>query len=184
MALFRGRQQVMICAIGAAIVCVFLVFWYMPLRSKTREIKKAKAERALTIAKGTADARQIPLLQRQLKELEDRIGDFEASIPERRAHGGFLQTITDLMKDHDLKDEVIEPGVEIKADKFTCIPVKMECKGELAQISEFYRRLQSLDRLVRIEKVTLANDESYNGQVTMKTEAVVYYRAKAGQGQA
>ena len=181
--LFRGRQQIAICAIAAAIVCVFMVFWYLPLRRKTKEIKQAKAERALTIAKGTADAKQIPLLQKQLQELQARIGDFEASIPERRAHGGFLQRITDLMKDHDLKHEVIEPGDEIRADKFTCIPVSMECKGELAQISEFYRRLQSLDRLVRIEKVTLNNDESYGGQVTMKTEAVVYYRARVGQGQ-
>lgn len=182
--LFRGRQQVTICAIGAAIVCVFMVFWYLPLRRKTSEIKQAKAERVLTIAMGTADAQQMPLLLEQLHELQARIGDFEASIPERRAHGGFLQRITDLMRDHNLKDELIEPGDEIEADKFTCIPVSMECKGELAQISEFYRKLQSLDRLVRIEKVTLTNDESYSGQVTMKTEAVVYYRAKAGQDQA
>ncbi|MHC4062626.1 MAG: type IV pilus inner membrane component PilO [Planctomycetota bacterium] len=181
--LFRGRQQITICAIGAAIACVFMVLWYLPLRRKTKEIEQVKAKRALTIAKGTADARQTPLLQEQLRKLQARIGDFEASIPEQRAHGGFLQRITDLMKDHDLKDEVIKPGEEIRADKFTCIPVSMECKGELAQISEFYRRLQNLDRLVRIEKVTLNNDESYGGQVTMKTEAVVYYRAKVGQGQ-
>ena len=58
----------------------------------------------------------------------------------------------------------------------------MQCKGELAQISEFYRRLQTLDRLVRIEKVKLSNDNSYSGQVNMETEAVVYYRAKVGRG--
>ncbi len=182
--LFRGRQQITICAIGAAITCVFLVFWYLPLRGKMQKIKQAKADRALTIAKGTSDARRVPLLQEQLTKLQARLGDCEASIPEQRAHGGFLQRITDLMKDHDLKDQNIASGSELKADKFNCIPVSMHCKGELAQISEFYRRLQSLDRLVRIEKVTLTNDASFGGQVTMETEAVVYYRTKPGQGQA
>ena len=52
----------------------------------------------------------------------------------------------------------------------------------MAQMSEFYRRLQTQDRLVRIEKVKLSNDNSYSGQVNMETEAVVYYRAKVGQG--
>jgi Tfp pilus assembly protein PilO len=162
---------------------VFLVFWYLPLRRKMGEIKQAKAERVQVIAKGTADARRMPLLEEQLKKLQDRLGDCEASIPEQRAHGGFQQRITDLMQDHALKDHNIASGTELKADKFNCIPVSMHCKGELAQISEFYRRLQSLDRLVRIEKVTLTNDESYGGQVTMETEAFVYYREKAGQGQ-
>jgi Tfp pilus assembly protein PilO len=178
--LFRGRQQTKICAIGAAIVCVFLVFWYMPLCEKARATKQARAERAQMIAKGTADAGRLPLLEEQLRNLQARIGDFEARIPEQRAHGAFLQRIADLMDDHDLKEQDVAPGGEIEADKFNCIPVIMHCKGELAQISEFYRRLQNLDRLVRIEKVTLNNDESYNGQVTMETKAVVYYRTKVG----
>ena len=181
--LFRIRQQIAICVIGAAIFCVFLAFWYLPLRRNARAIRQAKAERALVIAKGTADARQMPLLQEQLQELQARLGNYETNIPEQRALGVFLQRIADLIKDHDLNDQVITPGTEIKADKFNCIPVSMKCKGQLAQISEFYRRLQSLDRLVRIEQVTLTNDEKYSGRVTMETEAVVYYRAKVGQGQ-
>ena len=180
--LFRGKQQVMICVIAAAIVCVFVVFWYLPLRSKANAIRQAKAERVLSIAKGAADARHLPLLEEQLLRLKARLGDYEASIPEQRAHGMFLGRVADLMKEHDLKDQVITPGEEIEAGKFKCIPVNMQCKGELAQISEFYRRLQILDRLVRIEKVKLSNDNNYSGQVSMETNAVVYYRAKVGQG--
>ena len=180
--LFRDKQQAIICVIAAAIVCVFVVFWYLPLRNKTNEIKQAKTERALSIAKGTADATQLPLLKEQLLKLEIRLADYEENIPEQRAHGVFLHRIADLMKEHDLNEQEITPGEEIEAEKFNCIPISMRCKGELAQISEFYRRLQTLDRLVRIEKVKLSNDDKYGGQVSMETDAVVYYRAKVGQG--
>lgn len=179
---FRDRQQVTICAMAAAIVCVFVLFWYLPLRSKTSAIKHAKAERAMSIAKGAADARQLPLLEEQLLKLEAKLGDYEANIPEQRSHGVFLHRIAELMKEHNLSEQVITPGEELEADKFNCIPVSMRCKGKLAQISEFYRRLQNLDRLVRIEKVKLSNDNSYSGQINMETEVVVYYRAKVGQG--
>ncbi|UCF16107.1 MAG: type 4a pilus biogenesis protein PilO [Phycisphaerales bacterium] len=174
----RSRQQITICAIGAAIVCVFMVFWYLPLRRQMNAIKQARTERAMAIAKGTADAKRLPLIEEQLRDLQRRSGDSEAGVPEQRSLGEFMQIIADLMKGYDLKDDVVTPGVEIEADKFHCIPVNMQCKGELSQISEFYRRLQSLDRLVRIEQVKLTNDENYSGQVTMETEAVVYYRTQ------
>jgi Tfp pilus assembly protein PilO len=180
--LFQNKQQVTICVIAAAIICVFVLFWYLPLRRKTNAIKQAKTERAISIAKGAANARQLPLLEEQLLKLETRLGDYEVNIPKQRDHGVFLHKIADLMKEHDLNDQVITPGEEIEADKFNCIPVTMQCKGELAQISEFYRRLQTLDRLVRIEKVKLSNDDNYSGQISMETDAVVFYRAEIGQG--
>lgn len=178
--MFREKQQITICVIGAAIVGVFVLFWYLPLRKKTDAVKQAKTERAFVIAKGTADTKQLPRLEEQLLKLQARLGDYEANVPDQRAHGVFLHRIADLMKEHDLNEQVITPGKEIEADNFNCIPVTMQCKGGLAQISEFYRRLQTLDRLVRIEKVRLSNDNEYGGQVSMETEAVVYYRAKVG----
>ena len=178
--LFRGKQQITICVIGAAIVCVFVVFWFLPLRSKTRAIKQAKAERALSIAKGAADSKRMPLLKEQLLELQSELGDYEANIPEQRALGAFLHKLAVLMNEYNLKDQVIAPGEEVEADKFNCIPVNMQCKGKLAQIFEFYRRLQTLDRLIRIEQVKLSNDSDYNGQVSMETRAIIYYRAKIG----
>ncbi len=182
MRLFREKQQITICIMGAAIMCVFALFWYMPLRRQMSAIRQARTKRAFLIAKGTADSRKLPLLEEQLLELQTRLADYEANIPEQRAHGMFLHRIADLMKEHDLDDQVITPGTEIEADKFNCIPVIMQCKGELTQISEFYRRLQTLDRLVRIEKVKLSNDDKYGGRVSMETKAVVYYRAKVEQG--
>jgi Tfp pilus assembly protein PilO len=77
---------------------------------------------------------------------------------------------------------VIEPHKEVKGEKLNCIPVNIQCKGKLDRIFEFYRRLQGLDRLVRIEQVKLTNDSDYDGQVTMEARAVIYYSAKVGQG--
>lgn len=179
---FRDKRQVTICVIGAVIIGVFLIFWFVPLRSKTKAIKQAKTERMFEIAKGTADAAQLPLLKEQLAKFETRLKDYEANIPDQRDHGLFLGGLAELMKEHDLKNQVITPGKEIEADKFNCIPINMRCSGKLTQICGFYRRLQDLDRLVRIEKVKLTNDGNYSGQVSMETDAVVYYRAKVGQG--
>lgn len=176
----RG-QQVIICIIGAVIIGVFLTLWYLPLRRESQAVTEAKAQRAMAIAQGAADAKQLPLAKEQLSKLQTSIGDYEAKIPDQRAHGVFLHRIDELMREHSLSDQVITPGSEIETEKFNCIPVKMRCRGRLAQITDFYRRLQNLDRLVRIERVTLTNDSTYSGDVTMETEAFVYYKSEVGQ---
>jgi len=136
----------------------------------------------LVITKTSAESRRMPELKQQLQELQETVGNYERKIPEHRELGMFLQKITNLMNEQNLVEQVIQPGQEIEADALKCIPVNIQCKGKLAKIFGFYRRLQGLSRLVRIEQVRLTNDSDYSGEVSMETKTVIYYRPKAGQG--
>jgi Tfp pilus assembly protein PilO len=180
--LFRKRQQLMIFVAAGVIIGGFGLFRYLPLRRRIKALRQTKAAQALTIAKGTADGKQLPLLKEQLLELQRELENYEANIPERSDIGVFLQKIAVLMNEHNLRGQVIEPRKEIKAEKLNCIPVNMKCKGRLTQIFKFYRQLQGMDRLIRIEQVKLFNDSDFSGEVGMEAKAVIYYRAQAGQG--
>ena len=180
--LFRERQQLTICVVAGVIVGGFVLFRYLPLRRTMKALRQTKASQTLTIAKGTADNKQLSLLKEQLLKLQHELENYEANIPGQRDLGAFLHRIADLMNEHNLSEQVNETLKEVKGEKLNCIPVNMQCKGKLDRIFEFYRRLQGLDRLVRIEQVKLTNDSDYDGQVSMEARAVIYYRAKVGQG--
>ncbi len=160
----------------------FGLFRGLPLRRRIKALRQTKAAQTLTIAKGTADGKQLPLLKEQLLEMQRELESYEANIPERSDIGVFLQRIAGLMNEHNLSGQMIEPRKEIKAEKLNCIPVNMKCKGGLTQIFEFYRRLQGMDRLIRIGQVKLFNDSDFSGEVAMEAKAVIYYRAQVGQG--
>ena len=172
----------MICALTGATVCVFVLFWYLPLRKQMKAVAQAKTVQTLALARSAADSARLPLLKEQLQQLLSELGDYEAHIPEQRNVGPFLRGIADLMNEHNLREQVVTPGPEVEAEGFNCIPVGMQCKGQLSQLFKFYHRLQSLDRLVRIEQVKLSNDSNFGGEVSMETKAVIYYRTKAGRG--
>jgi Tfp pilus assembly protein PilO len=180
--LFRERQQLTICVITAVIVGGFVLFRYLPLRNRMKAVRQIKSAQALTIAKGIADNRQLVLLKEKLSKLQHRLENYEANIPMNSDIGEFLHTIADLMNKHSLGEQVIEPRKEIEAHNINCIPVKMQCTGRLIQIFEFYRELQELDRLVRIEQVKLSNDRNFTGRIGMEARAIIYYRTKIGQG--
>ena len=180
--LFRERQQLTIFIAIVVIVGGFVLFRYLPLRRKIKAIRQIKSAQTLTVAKGSADSKHMQLLKGQLRDLHRELENYESNIPEQRALGEFLQGIANVMNEHRLTEQVIEPGVEITTEKLNCIPVNIQCKGRLTQIFKFFQRLQMLDRLVRIEQVKLTNDSDFKGEVSMETKAVIYYRAQAGQG--
>ena len=182
MIIFREKREMAICAAAAVMICAFVLLRFLPLKKEEKFLKQAYASQMLAISKASAESRQIPTIREQLLQLQRTVGNYERQIPSQRELGEFLQKIADLMNEHNLKGQMIQPGKEIRAGELNCIPVNMQCKGRLSQIFEFYRRVQGLDRLVRIERVKLVNDGDFSGEVIMQTNAVIYCRAEAGQG--
>ena len=85
------------------------------------------------------------------------------------------------MTEHRLTDQVVVPGKEVESEGVGCVPVHVNCKGSLKDIFSFFHDLQAMDRLVRIEKVTLQNDRDFTGCVSMDTDAVIFYRPQAAR---
>jgi len=173
---FRERREILILCLISAIVGGFVVFRYLPLRGKMKAIEQRRAVQTVAIAKASAESEQLPTLREQLLKLQRTVGNYEWQVPDRRELGMFLQKLTDLMNEQNLKEQVIAPGEEIKAEKLNCIPVNMQCKGRLKQIFEFYKQMRKMDRLVRIEQVKLMNGSDFSGEVSMQTKAHIYYR--------
>ena len=180
--LFREKQQLTIFIITAVVVGGFVVFRYLPLRSRMKALRQIKSVQVNTIAKGDADNTKLSQLKEQFTKLQHELENYGTQIPTSSDIGTFLHKIADLMNKHKLGEQMVEPEKEIEAEKLNCIPVKMQCKGKLFQIYEFFRELQGLDRLVRIEQVKLSNDNDFTGQIGMEARAIIYYRAKVGQG--
>jgi len=179
---FRERQQVIICVLAVVMIIGFTAFCYLPLQKRSKAVEQVKAEHTLVITKASAEMEQLPVLEKQLMELQKAVKNYEVKVPPQRNLGEFLHTIAKLMNDRNLKAPIIQPGQEVESDKLNCVPVNMQCKGKLSEIFEFYKRLQGLDRLVRIEQVELVNDGSFSGEVNMQTKAVIYYQPEARRG--
>ncbi len=180
--LFQERKQIVICVLAGVVIGGFLLFRYFPLRERIKTVEQTKAAQALAIAKASAESKQLPILEEQLLKLQAEVANYQANVPVQRDLGVFLRKIADLMNEHNLKEQMLAPGKEIQVDELKCIPIDMQCKGKLAQVFEFYKQLQRLDRLVRIERLELVNDNDFSGEVSMQTKAVIYYRAEVGQG--
>jgi len=180
--LLRERQQILICIIAAVMVVGFVLFRYLPLQKKRKALEHTKSAQMLAIATASNQRAQLPILKEQLLKLQTIAGNYQEKVPKQIDLGAFLHKIADLMNQQNLSEQMVQPGEEIEAGQLSCIPVNMQCKGKLPQIFEFYKQLQALDRLVRIEQVKLNNEKDFNGDVNMQTKAVIYYRPDSDRG--
>lgn len=179
---FRDRQQIAICVVAAALIADFVLFGCLPVRARLDTIKKARAAQKRVVAEAVAEQKKLPILKKQLEKLKQTVGDHHVTVPEETDFGVFLQQVAGLMSGHKLTEQVVTPGAEVHTEDLNCIPVNLQCKGRLVHIFEFFRQLQNVDRLIRIESVKLSNDKELSGQVSMDAQAFVYYRPGVDQG--
>ena len=172
----------MICVAALLVVTGFAVLRYIPLRKKIMRIESRRLTAVATVAEASVKKEQLPLLNAQLQEVQKRVANFDANVPATRDLGSFLQQIAGLMKEHDLKDHQIQPGQAVSAEDLNCIPISMQCKGDLFQVFDFFKSLQELDRVIRIGQVLLRNASDRSGEVSMETQATIFYRRQPEEG--
>lgn len=180
--MFRERKQVVICLVAIVSIGGFVLFRFLPMHKTFKAVKQLKAAQRLIIAKGISDSEQLPFFMDQLIKFKAEIGDYDNSIPQQKTLGLFVHQMADLMNQHQLGEQEITPGAETEIDGLNCIPVSIQCKGQLKQIFTFFRELQALDRLIRIQQVKLLNDQNFKGQVSLETDVVIYYRTAVVPG--
>jgi len=179
--MLHEKKQIVIVFSVVVMTIGFLFFRYIPLRKRMIEVKREKQEHKMLISKASSESRRIEQLQNSLIQLTAKSKNYDERIPENRDLGGFLQRITALMDEHQLAEQNVQPGKEIKINDMVCIPVTMQCRGQVERIFRFFRSFEKLNRAVRIVRVELVNDREMNGDVIMKTQASVYYKAQVPQ---
>jgi Tfp pilus assembly protein PilO len=171
------KQQVWVYTIAGLFVCDFILCGYLPAQQRLRSLEQAQAQQKRVMTMAAAQEAQLAGLEQRLGEMEKKVEQFDLRVPAERALGAFLQQVADTMT--GLGDQVVLPGQEVQASGLTCVPIQVACRGALPDIFRFLTRLQSLERLVRIQKVALENDAELTGRLRLQLEAVIFEQAAA-----
>jgi Tfp pilus assembly protein PilO len=177
------RQQVWVCVIAGLFLCDFILCAYLPAQQRLASLKRAKMEQRRMIDMAAGQGDELPGLKARLRDTQRLVEQFEGAVPSASALGAFLQRVTTLMSEEKLTEQVVLPGKELESGELGCIPIHVTCQGTLTSLFSFFRELQTLDRLVRIETVKIENDAAFSGRLTMQTEAFIFYQLKPARTQ-
>ncbi len=171
------RQQIWVCVVAGLFLCDFVVCGWLPSHQRLTSLRQAKAQQRRTIDLAGAQGMEVARLKSKLRDTEQLVERFDAAVPPERMLSGFLQQIAGIMAQCDLTDPAVLPGKELEAKDLGCIPVHVTCTGTLSQLFDFFSRLRTMDRLVRIETVRIQNDAGFRGQLNLEADVAVFYQS-------
>jgi Tfp pilus assembly protein PilO len=177
--LVAGKKQIVMSIAVIALAIAFVFFQFMPLNRKASSLKAANVNLIAESASAAAKQKALPQLCGEIKQIEERMGNFDAKIPVGRSHGSFLQKLTSVMQQQGLIELMVQPGIETQTLELSCIPVNVRCKGELIQIFKFFGALEKFERVIQIEEVLLNCSDKLDG-VTMQAKMNIFYRSSDG----
>jgi Tfp pilus assembly protein PilO len=170
-----SRKQCAIIAVAVTIVAVFFGCLYLPLTKKLSGIKAQQRQHNIEAAQLSADTVRLPALSDQLKEMRAKAGNFSAQVPATRQLGEFLQSVAKIMNELSLQNQLVQPGQAINSGDIRCIPVDIQCEGNLRQIFGLLKSLEAIDRAIRFENIELSTDRAFTGKVNLHSKLYIYY---------
>ncbi len=171
------RKQILIAGGAVVLMVGVLLAVLVPLNKKLKNLQAQHQSLLQQNQMAAAKAQSYPQLAEKLERMQQEVGDFDAKIPAERAVGAFLQQIADIMKRHNLANQLVQPSAEVQADKLNCIPVSFACTGNLEQIFAFFQDIEKLQRLIHIEQLELDADDKADSAIRLSAKANIYYRA-------
>jgi len=169
------KQQLIILALSAVILCGFGVFQYIPIARQKHAIGVQMKQQDQLSNMIYSQSVLLPELKHQEKQLLEELTPFSKKIPQGRNFAPLWQQIADVMNEYQLTDQLVQPGEELKSERLCSIPLTLECRGSLEQLFAFFQAMENMDRLVRFEEIKFENDSDFNAVVKLNAKANVYY---------
>jgi Tfp pilus assembly protein PilO len=171
-----GKKQILFLSAVVLAGVVLILFGYIPIVWQKYVIRRALERQSLTVEQVQDSIRQAAIFEKQIAELEPQVGRFERCVPQDAQFASLWRQIADLITTHDLQNQQVRPGEEIRYEDFNVVSLDIQCTGTLPKIFDFVRSLEQMDRLIRIEQMELINDKNLSGQLTFSAKAEAFYR--------
>jgi type IV pilus assembly protein PilO len=160
-----GRYAIAI-GIPVVIVLLYFFFYYRPKQQEITKLRDTIVKQEKEIANAETKLRKLPELKEKYKLLKAEYEDLKRQLPEEKEVSGLLKQVSDLGVESGLvirywkptKRRVHRSGIVYE------IPVKVEMVGSYHNLGRFFSSLTTLDRIVNISNIKLANPRPKLGE--------------------
>lgn len=163
-----GKDNLIICSIVLSLVLAAILFVYAPQGRKMRALETELATQKQTLESDAAKAAVVPDMMRQVQEMKNRYKNFDRRLPKQKELDGFLREITGNLAQEKLVNQLMQIGDPSKTEHFNTLPIAMKFQGSYLALGSFLKRLDSMERLTRIQKLTIQTDPKTGVNIDMQ----------------
>jgi type IV pilus assembly protein PilO len=169
------RQQKL--GLLAGLIILLLVFYYLSFYTRF-SAQIASLEQDLQLARTDRDRKKTlvankPQLKQKLVELNGRLNEAVAQLPDRKEIPELLTNISNKARESGLDILLFRPRAETPQEFYAEIPVDVVVRGEFHSVVGFFDEVGRLSRLVNINNIEMKNPKMNQERVIVDTSTMV-----------
>jgi type IV pilus assembly protein PilO len=119
-----------------------------------------------------AQAANLPRLQKELVELDAKLKQAVAQLPNKKEMADLLSSISTKAQQSGLEVLLFRPRAENYQEFYAEVPVDITVKGNFQSVISFFDEVGRLHRLINIESIGFKNPTIAGDQVILETASV------------
>jgi type IV pilus assembly protein PilO len=124
------------------------------------------------IAKGIATARRLPQFQSEVAELERRLENLRAVLPEQKDVADILRRVQGLATQSSLTLQRFTPQAPKQEAIYAALPFKLRAEGTYHNLGQFFDRISKFPRIINVGDMTIKARPTQEPGVSIEAEFV------------
>lgn len=124
------------------------------------------------IAKGVATARRLPQFQSEVAELERRLENLRAVLPEQKDVADILRRVQGLATQSSLTLQRFTPQPPKQEALYAALPFKLRAEGTYHNLGQFFDRISKFPRIINVGDMTIKARQTQEAGASIETEFV------------
>ena len=124
------------------------------------------------IAKGVATARRLPQFQSEVAELERRLENLRAVLPEQKDVADILRRVQGLATQSTLTIQRFTPQEPKQEPMYAALPFKLRAEGTYHNLGLFFDRISKFPRIINVGEIVIKPRQPQDPSASIEAECV------------
>src|SRR5690242_16141437 len=163
----------------------FYYYYEMPARVEMSGREHQLASLQLDVKKGLDTARKLPEFRSQVTELEGRLANLRAVLPEEKDAADLLRRLQSVATQSNLEIRSFRPNPTITKQLHAEWPITLELQGTYHNLAIFFDRVGKFTRIINISGLNIKGRDRPEANLTITATCIAttfVLRDKPGPG--
>lgn len=124
------------------------------------------------VARGVATARRLPQFQAEVGELERRLENLRAVLPEEKDVADILRRVQGLATQSNLRIERFTPQAPQQETLYAALPYKIRAEGTFHDLGFFFDRIGKFPRIINVSDISIKAKPNPDAGATIEAECI------------
>src|SRR5262245_466978 len=153
-------------------VGLFYQYYEVPTRAEMETRQNQLKALNADIEKGRETEKQLPEFRAQVEDLEGRLGNLRAVLPEEKDAGDLLRRLQTVATQSNLKIKAFRPAATVTKTLHAEWPIQLELDGNFHNLAIFFDRVGKFTRIVNISGVDIVGKQQPEQDSTITAKCV------------